>query len=132
MPGRIFETEDEPTREEPPRKGEKVRLWAFFGIGTAFVIIVGLAIYLIRNPIQIEERNLPRLDQGGVSAVFLFVLMVLVAIVLFGIYLLPTFVAAARKHRNLVAILIINLFLGWTLLGWVGALVWAVIVTGPK
>ena len=42
-----------------------------------------------------------------------------------GMYLIPTFVAGARKHHNTPAILALNLLLGWTLLGWVLALVWA-------
>jgi hypothetical protein len=51
------------------------------------------------------------------------------AILLLGVaifvYLFPTCVAAHRKHNNESAILALNLFLGWTLLGWVIALVWA-------
>jgi hypothetical protein len=39
-------------------------------------------------------------------------------------YLLPTFIAAGRHHRNAGAIFALNLFLGWTLIGWVLALVW--------
>lgn len=38
-------------------------------------------------------------------------------------YLLPSIVAVYRKHRNGNAIFIVNLFLGWSLLGWVLALV---------
>ncbi len=41
------------------------------------------------------------------------------------IYLLPSFVAQYRKHRNENAIFVLNLFLGWTFIGWVGALIWA-------
>jgi len=40
-------------------------------------------------------------------------------------YFLPWIIAAARRHRNTSAIFILNLFLGWTFLGWVVALVWA-------
>jgi hypothetical protein len=40
-------------------------------------------------------------------------------------YLLPSFVAAARKHPSQNSIAIINIFLGWTFLGWVVALAWA-------
>jgi hypothetical protein len=40
-------------------------------------------------------------------------------------YFIPTFIALARGHPNCVPILIVNLSLGWTLLGWVGALVWS-------
>ena len=44
----------------------------------------------------------------------------------FIIYFLPSIVAHNRKHKNASAIAILNLFLGWTLLGWVVALIWAV------
>ena len=42
-----------------------------------------------------------------------------------GIYLLPGIVANRRNHHQENAIVILNLFLGWTILGWVIALVWA-------
>lgn len=41
------------------------------------------------------------------------------------IYFLPSFIARAMNHRNFTALFVLNLFLGWTILGWVGALVWA-------
>lgn len=41
------------------------------------------------------------------------------------LYLLPTFVAVARKHRNKMAIAALNILLGWSVLGWVGSLVWS-------
>lgn len=40
-------------------------------------------------------------------------------------YFLPTLIAAGRAHHNGVAILLLNLLLGWTLLGWVAALIWS-------
>jgi hypothetical protein len=43
----------------------------------------------------------------------------------FGIYFLPTIKAYQDKKRNKEAILAVNLFLGWTLVGWVVALAWA-------
>ena len=42
------------------------------------------------------------------------------------IYFLPLLIATAREHKNRIAILLLNLFLGWTGLGWLGALIWAV------
>ena len=42
-------------------------------------------------------------------------------------YLLPTIVAVARKHPNKMAIILINIFLGWTFVGWLGALIWSVL-----
>ncbi|MEM9336630.1 MAG: superinfection immunity protein [Patescibacteria group bacterium] len=41
-------------------------------------------------------------------------------------YLLPTGIAIARKRTNTMAIFVLNLFLGWTLVGWVVALTWSV------
>jgi len=40
-------------------------------------------------------------------------------------YFLPWFIAWGRGHNNTVAIFVLNLFLGWTFLGWVFALVWS-------
>lgn len=42
-----------------------------------------------------------------------------------ALYLLPTFEAWKRRHKSLVSIALLNIFLGWTLLGWVAAMVWA-------
>lgn len=40
-------------------------------------------------------------------------------------YLLPTFVAWRRRKKNLQAIAVLNLLLGWLAIPWVLALVWA-------
>lgn len=47
-------------------------------------------------------------------------------LVLVAIYFLPTIVAMSRRHHQVGAIVVINLFLGWTLIGWVVALAWSV------
>ena len=45
-------------------------------------------------------------------------------------YFIPSMVA--QGHRNAGAIFALNFFLGWTIVGWVGALVWAIVVQrGP-
>lgn len=41
------------------------------------------------------------------------------------IYFIPAIVAAVKRSERALAIFLLNLFLGWTFLGWVGALVWA-------
>ena len=43
-----------------------------------------------------------------------------------GIYFIPAIVAAFKQHHNQTAIFFLNMFLGWTFIGWVAALVWAV------
>lgn len=41
------------------------------------------------------------------------------------LYFLPSMIALGRKHHNCAAIVLLNLFLGWTALGWIAALVWS-------
>lgn len=48
------------------------------------------------------------------------------------IYMIPTCVAASRRHRNTMAIAVLNLFFGWTLLGFVGCMVWSLINVSDK
>jgi hypothetical protein len=43
----------------------------------------------------------------------------------FVMYFLPSIIAFARSKRDTTAILMLNFFLGWTMIGWVVALVWA-------
>ena len=40
-------------------------------------------------------------------------------------YCAPSFIALARGHPNCIPIVVVNLSLGWTVIGWVGALAWA-------
>jgi hypothetical protein len=42
--------------------------------------------------------------------------------IIFSLYFLPTIVAGARGHHNTGSIFILNLFLGWTFIGWIIAL----------
>jgi hypothetical protein len=49
----------------------------------------------------------------------------------FVLYFLPAVLAFARNKRDTVSILLLNLFLGWTFIGWVIALVWALKVDAP-
>ena len=42
-----------------------------------------------------------------------------------AIHFLPTIIAALRGGRSVVGIFLLNLFLGWTVIGWIIALIWA-------
>src|SRR5579871_4517292 len=48
----------------------------------------------------------------------------LTMIALIFLYFLPSFLA--RDRRNFAAIFVFNFFLGWTFIGWIIALIWAV------
>jgi len=52
-------------------------------------------------------------------------LMLAVLIGAFAVYLTPTWIARRRGHPSRTAIFALNLLLGWTFLGWVGSLIWA-------
>jgi Superinfection immunity protein len=43
-------------------------------------------------------------------------------------YFLPSLIAWRRNHRNLGSVMALNAMLGWTLIGWVAALVWSLYV----
>ena len=43
----------------------------------------------------------------------------------FVFYFLPSIVALVRGKRDTLSIGLLNFFLGWTLIGWIIALVWA-------
>jgi Superinfection immunity protein len=55
---------------------------------------------------------------GGLGAIFLIIAVPL-------LYMLPFIVALCRKCKATAAIIIVNIFLGWTFIGWVVALAWA-------
>lgn len=41
------------------------------------------------------------------------------------IYFIPSISAYSRKKKNASSILVVNFFLGWTFIGWIVALSWA-------
>ena len=42
-----------------------------------------------------------------------------------AIYFLPTIIAAVRHSRSMLGIVLVNIFAGWSLIGWIIALVWS-------
>lgn len=53
--------------------------------------------------------------------------MILGGILALVIYILPTYLAFRRKHPNKIGVMLLNIFLGWTFVGYVGALIWALV-----
>jgi hypothetical protein len=41
------------------------------------------------------------------------------------VYLLPSFVAWRRDHAHKYEVMFVSFVLGWTILGWIGCLIWA-------
>ena len=73
-------------------------------------------------PLDEREADPPASDAvaPGVGVYFVILLASL-----FLIYFLPSFIALFRNHHDFAAIAALNLFLGWTFLGWVVAFCWA-------
>src|SRR3990172_8409329 len=46
------------------------------------------------------------------------------SIISLALYFLPTIIAAVRRSTGLVGIILLNVLLGWTFIGWVIALIW--------
>lgn len=53
-------------------------------------------------------------------------LILIVVLPSLALYFLPTIVALSRGAKRGLGIFVLNLFLGWTFIAWVLALVWAV------
>lgn len=81
---------------------------------------------LQREPPVLVPGNLP----GGIAPAdrfmaFGFPLLLLAVLLALALSLLPTWLAVARHHPQVVAIAALNVVCGLTLVGWVGALLWA-------
>jgi hypothetical protein len=48
--------------------------------------------------------------------------------ILLVLYLIPSWVAMSSGKRNAGAIMVLNILLGWTFIGWVVCLVWAMTI----
>jgi hypothetical protein len=75
----------------------------------ASAVVVGLILPL---------KVIPAIVGGGL-------IVGLILLMLVGPYWVPTFVAFSRKHPSRGGVFALNFFLGWTFIGWVIALVWA-------
>jgi hypothetical protein len=62
---------------------------------------------------------------GASGLVFLSLVAAVAGLLSLVLFFLPTIIAFRRDHRNRWVIFLINLVFGVTILGWVGALIWA-------
>ncbi len=51
---------------------------------------------------------------------------IMLVVLIFSLYFLPFLIASLRQHKNILAIFLLNLTLGWTFLAWIAVLIWAV------
>lgn len=60
-----------------------------------------------------------------VLSIFFFPFLGFGFVIPFLMYFLPSLIALVRGKRDTLAIFLLNLFLGWSVIGWIVALVWA-------
>jgi hypothetical protein len=53
------------------------------------------------------------------------IILIILGIISFIVYFVPSIIAYVRGHLNFVPIFLVNLLLGWVLIGWVAALIWS-------
>ena len=58
------------------------------------------------------------------KALFIAIFIVIsIVLILITLYFIPSIIAIKKKHKDLSKILMINIFLGWTIVGWIISLV---------
>ena len=90
-------------------------------------ILAAIVDLIVRSTEQHGMHSEGRVGMNGSNnaGVGILILGLVVFAVLVVLYFLPAIIASKRNHSNVASISILNLFLGWTFLGWIGALVWA-------
>lgn len=65
-------------------------------------------------------------EEQALAGIIAFLLILVVVIGGLIVYFLPTIIAVFRHHHQWGAITVVNLFFGWTFIGWVFTLAWSV------
>lgn len=104
------------------RKSDPIPVWGWIAIALGGIFAAVLVFLLLFG----REGAAGFADGAGdfVAGFLGSALPLVLTAVMIGIYMLPTFLALGTPR--IAAIAVVNLFLGWTLVGWVGALAWAI------
>lgn len=91
----------------------------------AITLFIGFLVVLVKLPAKLSAERKEKILKEIVIIGWVFIAIALFPLTL---YFLPTIIAWKRKHRNLMALFILNLLLGAVFgVGWVIALVWALL-----
>lgn len=102
---------------EPPIAKRQNHRWRVFSV-IGLVVVTLLAVVIAKFGLSAPSVTRAQSEDLGQAMGTLSLICIVAAI-----YFIPSFVA--HKKKNSTAIFLLNLFLGWTFLGWVVALVWA-------
>lgn len=53
--------------------------------------------------------------------------MIILAFVFLPFYFVPAIIAYSRKTKKKKNIMLLNVLLGWSIIGWIGAFIWSII-----
>ncbi len=120
-----------PKRELSEASQEAIKLLKFAGI-TTLVIIAGLIAMAVVVSFPGASRALYGVAYwfNGINFSSLTSWGFLIGML--GWYFLPAIVASNRQRPDVMSIFIVNLFFGWTVIGWVLALAWAALPVARK
>lgn len=88
-----------------------------------FYILISIAVAALLINIALNSPGANSTDYSNFS-------VTLAILALFALYFAPTLIAYSRGHKNKAGVFWVNLFLGITGIGWIGALIWAVQISG--
>lgn len=98
----------------------KKRIGIVFGIAT-------LILFIFISNVSFKSGKQEYSPQNVLQEVMIIVILLAICF-----YFLPTFIAYKRNKKNKIAIFALDLCLGWTLVGWVIALVWSLTFEGKN
>jgi hypothetical protein len=109
----------------PPRRLNRQQdssRWTLKVIAVSMVslVISVLALYATAFAVVIHATT-----TGHLWLMLFYAVAVVVAAVGIWVYFLPSYISHKRSHPNRTAILVLNLVGGWTVVGWIVAIVWA-------
>jgi len=81
----------------------------------------------IAHSLRLEREKRRQLEANRIGWVTIAQLLFLGTVA----YLIPTAVALFRRHPQKTAIIALNVLAGWSIVGWVGAFVWALVKNHP-
>lgn len=101
----------EPVPDAPPTSAGGAVTTEELGMGLIVVLIILLGLLLVVGS-QADEAKIASFGIGMIALPALF-------------YFAPLYIAWKRKHPQILAIGVLNLVGGWTVIGWIVAMVWA-------
>jgi hypothetical protein len=106
---------DKPRARSSTKKETKLRIF-IYGIG---IVCIALCMPALFDVVTDD-------GQGDIVSLFGAICLTIAGLVV-GIlsYFAPLIYAASVKHRHTLQIGLLNVFVGWTILGWIVALIWA-------